>query len=153
MLFFIYSNNTNKEITSMLSIVVFIQYVSTIGRLSILKFEFIKVKHLLEDHVLGTWYFLSLKKKNFEGSTRYQMQLQNFSKIFRPKYKVFGPVQISKKNFFCIFIFDFLGSLYRCQMRNTKTPRNRRKKFKKSFFLGICTSPNTLFLDLKIFEK
>ena len=30
-----------------------------------------------EDPVFGNWYHLSLKKNYFEGSTRYQMQLQN----------------------------------------------------------------------------
>jgi hypothetical protein len=31
----------------------------------------------------------------------------------------------------------------------TESPRNRRKKFKKSFFGGICTAPKTLFLGPK----
>jgi hypothetical protein len=35
----------------------------------------------------------------------------------------------------------------------TKSPRNRRKNIKKIYVWGICTGPNTLFLDLKIFEK
>jgi hypothetical protein len=31
----------------------------------------------------------------------------------------------------------------------TKIPRNRIKEIQKMLFLGICTGPNTLYLDLK----
>jgi hypothetical protein len=60
-------------------------------------------KEIPEGPVFGAWYYLSFKKYFFEGSTRYQMQLQNFSKIFMFKNKVLGPVQVPKKTFFEFF--------------------------------------------------
>jgi hypothetical protein len=65
------------------------------------------------------------------------MQHQNFSKIFSKfmsKNKVFGPGQIPKKSFFFIFFSDFLGSLYRCQIRKSGTFRTVTKGEKLNIY-------------------
>jgi hypothetical protein len=66
-----------------------------------------------EDPVPGTWYYQVLKK-NYEGSTRYQMLPEIFSKFFRSKKKEFGPVQKPQKAF--IEFFSYFWSLYRYKM-------------------------------------
>jgi hypothetical protein len=57
-------------------------------------FKLIFFKDFTERH-RRIWYYLSFKLFFFEGSTRYQMQHQNFSKLL-VQNKVFGAVQIPK---------------------------------------------------------
>ncbi len=119
------------------------------------------------------WYLVlpSFWKKIFEGSTRYQMQLQNFS---RRKIRYLDRYKYPKKTF--LNYFDFWGSLYRylkwkikflflkyskftfsigtLPQKNhffefgtgTKTPKNSRKKYKKRFFWQFIPILNPLFL-------
>ena len=80
---------------------------------------------LPEDPVFGTWYYLSFKIIFFEGSTRYQMQLQNFSKNFYSSNILnspLGPVLNPKST-----TFSHLVPIQR--------PKKSKKKFKKCLFL------------------
>jgi hypothetical protein len=49
---------------------------------------------------------------------RLTQRQKNFQNCFRPQNKVFGPVQMPK--LYLNFILDFLETLYRCTLYQTK---------------------------------
>jgi hypothetical protein len=65
----------------------------------------------MEDPVFGTWYYLSLKKKFFEGSTRYQCSTKIFQNFFGPKLRYLN----QDKSF-----FEFISWIFRGPCTGTK---------------------------------
>jgi hypothetical protein len=85
------------------------------------------------------------------------MQPKNFS--YDPKIRYLDRTNTQKKlflNFFSLISWRLCTSTKGEKVvlfglsTGTKSPRNQRKKLKKSFFRYLY-GPNTLFLDLKIF--
>jgi hypothetical protein len=89
---------------------------------------------LPEDPVFGTWYCLSFKIFFLKVVPGTKCSTKIFQKMFRSKHKVFGP-------------------LGRCTGTGTKSPKNRRKKFKKNFFRVFVPVQIPYFWTYQIFEK
>jgi hypothetical protein len=76
---------------------------------------------------------------------------------------VFGPVKVLKKTFFGFFssIYGDLVTVLKVNFEYLKkkqfnfapllSPQEIEEKNPKKGFFGICTGPNTLILDLKLF--
>jgi hypothetical protein len=98
--------------------------------------------------VLGTKCFQKFFKIFFapkiRSLDRYKYQkkviLFGFSTGTKGEFRFFSPLVTKSEKYH----FFTLGP-------GTKSPRNRRKKFKKKFFLVISIGPKTLFLGLKKF--